>query len=174
MEIKKLNDDFMQRIVDEDAWKELSSELNWSETLLEKYKDKVDWMKISENNQILWTIPMLKKFQNRINWEILSRYADKSVFTEICIETFKDRWNWSTLTRKIIVTPELLEKYADRWDWESVIDFYQSDLFSSGTAIAFYERYKEYIPADKLLRGSSLWDKIVEQRRLLIYAEIMG
>ena len=158
MEIKKLNDDFMQRIVDEDAWKELSSELNWSETLLEKYKDKVDWMKISENNQILWTIPMLKKFQNRINWEILSRYADKSVFTEICIETFKDRWNWSTLTRKIIVTPELLEKYADRWDWESVIDFYQSDLFSSGTAIAFYERYKEYIPADKLLRGSSLWD----------------
>ena len=174
MEIKKLNDDFMQRIVDENAWKELSSELNWSETLLEKYKDKVDWMKISENNQILWTIPMLKKFQNRINWEILSRYADKSVFTEICIETFKDRWNWSTLTRKIIVTPELLEKYADRWDWESVIDFYQSDLFSSGTAIAFYERYKEYIPADKLLRGSSLWDKIVEQRRLLIYAEIMG
>ena len=174
MEIKKLNDDFMQRIVDEKAWKELSSELNWSETLLEKYKDKVDWMKISENNQILWTIPMLKKFQNRINWEILSIYADKSVFTEICIETFKDRWNWSKLTRKIIVTPELLEKYADRWDWESVIDFYQSDLFSSGTAIAFYERYKEYIPADKLLRGSSLWDKIVEQRRLLIYAEIMG
>ena len=169
-----MNDDFMQRIVDEDAWKELSGELNWSESLLEKYKDKVDWMTISQNSQILWTISMLKKFQNRINWEILSRHADESVLTEQCIETFKDRWTWSNLTRNNIVTPELLEKYADRWDWESVIDFYQSDLFSSGTAIAFYERYKEYIPADKLLRGSSLWDKIVEQRRLLIYAEIMG
>ena len=53
MEIKKLNDDFMQRIVDEDAWKELSGELNWSESLLEKYKDKVDWMTISQNSQIL-------------------------------------------------------------------------------------------------------------------------
>ena len=41
MEIKKLNDDFMQRIVDEDAWKDLSGELSWSESLLEKYKDKV-------------------------------------------------------------------------------------------------------------------------------------
>ena len=58
MEIKKLNDDFMQRIVDEDAWKELSGELNWSESLFEKYKDKVDWMTISQNSQILWTISM--------------------------------------------------------------------------------------------------------------------
>lgn len=74
MEIKKLNDDFMQRIVDEDAWKELSDELNWSESLLEKYKDKVDWMTISQNSQILWTIPMLKKFQNRINWDLVINY----------------------------------------------------------------------------------------------------
>ena len=173
MEIKKLNDDFMQRIVDEDAWKELSGELNWSESLLEKYKDKVDWMTISQNSQILWTISMLKKFQNRINWEILSRHADESVLTEQCIETFMDRWTWSNLTRNNIVTPELLEKYADRWDWESVIDFYRSNLFSNRTAIAFYERYKEYIPADKL-QGSLLWDKIVEQRKQQFIAEILG
>ena len=173
MEIKKLNDGFMQRIVDEDAWKELSDELNWSESLLEKYKDKVDWMTISQNSQILWTIPMLKKYQNRINWEILSRYANESVLTAQCIETFKDRWNWSELTRNNIVTPELLEKYADRWEWESVIDFYRSDLFSTATAVAFYERYKEYIPADKL-QASSLWDKIVEQRKQQFIAEILG
>ena len=77
------------------------------------------------------------------------------------------------MTRNNIVTPELLEKYANRWDWESVIDFYRSDLFSNRTAIAFYERYKEYIPADKL-QGSLLWDKIVEQRKQQFIAEILG
>lgn len=61
--MNKLSNDFMQSIVTESAWKELSSNFNWSETLLEKCKTEVDWNEISKNSNILWTIPMLKRFE---------------------------------------------------------------------------------------------------------------
>ena len=144
MATKTLSNDFMQRIADEGAWKELSNDLNWTEALLEKFQDKIDWQELSENRNILWTIPMLQKFKHRINWDKLSRYADEKVLTENCIETFKEKWNWSELSANRSMNNQLLEKFADKWDWESVIDSYNNNLFSNDLAIEFYERYKEY------------------------------
>ena len=70
--MKTLSNDFMQKIATEEAWKELSGNFQWPESLLEKYQDKVDWHKVSENMNILWTIPMIQKFKNRIDWELFS------------------------------------------------------------------------------------------------------
>ena len=61
MTTKVLSNDFMQEIAKEEAWKELSSDFKWTESLLEKYQDKVDWQEVSENRDILWTIPMIQK-----------------------------------------------------------------------------------------------------------------
>ena len=36
MATKVLSNEFMQKIMNEEAWKELSNDFNWSETLLEK------------------------------------------------------------------------------------------------------------------------------------------
>ena len=171
MATKTLSNEFMQRIADEGAWKELSNDLCWTEQLLEKYQDKIDWNELSENRNVLWTIPMLQKFKHRINWDKLSRYADEKVLTENCIETFKEKWNWSELSDNSVITNELLDKFADKWDWEDIIGRYHSDLFSNRNAMEFYERYKEYIPAAKL-QNSSLWNEIVEQRKNQIIAEI--
>ena len=171
MATKTLSNDFMQRIADEGAWKELSGELSWTETLLEKYQDKIDWQELSGNSNILWTIPMLQKFKHRINWDKFSRCADEKTLTENCIETFKEKWNWSELSNNYSITNQLLEKFADKWDWESVIDGYNNNLFSSDSAIEFYERYKKYIPAAKL-QSSRLWNEIVEQRKKQILSEI--
>ena len=55
-----IKDDFMQRIATEEAWKSLSEDFAWTEALLEKNCDKVDWKEISGNRNIIWTIPMLK------------------------------------------------------------------------------------------------------------------
>ena len=173
MATKTLSNDFMQRIADEGAWKELSGELSWTETLLEKYQDKIDWQELSGNSNILWTIPMLQKFKHRINWDKFSRCADEKTLTENCIETFKEKWNWSELSNNYSITNQLLEKFADKWDWESVIDGYNNNLFSSDSAIEFYERYKEYIPAAKL-QNSRLWNEIVEQRKKQILSEIIS
>ena len=163
----------MQRIADEGAWKELSGELSWTETLLEKYQDKIDWQELSGNRNILWTIPMLQKFKHRINWDKLSRCADEKTLTENCIETFKEKWNWSELSNNYSITNQLLEKFVDKWDWESVIAGFNNNLFSSDSAIEFYERYKEYIPAAKL-QNSRLWNEIVEQRKKQILSEIIS
>ena len=169
MAAKILSNDFMQRIADEGAWKELSNELCWTEALLEKYQDKIDWQEVSKNRNILWTVPMLKKFKHRINWDLLSRYAEENVLRENIIEIFKEKWNWGELSGNDYINNQLLEKFADKWDWESVIDNY--NLYSNASAIEFYERYKEHIPAAKL-QGSLLWTRIVEQRKAQIISEI--
>ena len=92
MTTKTLSNEFMQNIATEEAWKELSGDFNWNETMLEKYQDKVDWDEISENRYIRWTIPMMQKFQKKINWNKLSANIDEDILTEGMIEAFKNQW----------------------------------------------------------------------------------
>ena len=170
--MKTLSNDFMQKIATEEAWKELSGNFQWSESLLEKYQDKVEWHKVSENMNILWTIPMIQKFKNRIDWELFSRYANRETLAESFIEVFKDKWNWSELSQNssLEMTHDLLEKFADYWNWEEIIDRYSNNLFDE-RGIDFYERYKDHIPAAKL-QSSRLWNEIVSQQVKQLTAEI--
>jgi hypothetical protein len=172
MATKVLSNEFMQNIATEEAWKELSSNFNWSETLLEKYQDKVNWDEIAENRNICWTIPMIQKFQKKINWDKFSDYAHEDILTEGIIEAFKDKWNWHNLSRNgnLPLTDNLLEKYADRWDWEQIIDCYYVSLYDK-RAIELYEKFKDYIPVSKL-QNTCLWRSIVEQRAKQLAEEI--
>ena len=159
----------MQKIMNEEAWKELSNDFNWSETLLEKYQDKVDWNEISTNRGIRWTVPMIQKFKNRINWELFSENISEESLTENILEAFKDKWNWHKLSSNIEVSLsyDLLDKYADLWDWEEIIDRYCNNFFE-GQGIEFYERYREHIPVAKV-QNSRLWHEMVcQQVRQLI------
>ncbi len=171
MATKTLSNDFMQNIASEEAWKNLSGEFSWSETLLEKCQDKVDWEEISENANIKWTTPMLRKFQKRVNWEPLSAYLDSDVLSENMIETFKNQWNWHELSDHVNVTHELLAKYADRWDWASVIDNYGNLNIFNDSAIDFFERYKDHIPVSRL-QNTYLWREIIDQQKNLLIKEI--
>ena len=172
MATKTLSNEFMQNIATEEAWKELSSDFAWSEAMLEKYQDKVDWDEISENRNVRWTIPMIQKFQKKINWEKFSDYANENILTETIIEAFKDKWNWHNLSNNgnVPMTDELLEKYADRWDWEQIIDNYCDNLYDK-RAIELYEKFKAYIPVSKL-QNTRLWSSIVEQRAKQLIEEI--
>ena len=148
-----IKDDCMQRIATEEAWKSLSEDFAWTEALLEKNCDKVDWKEISGNRNIIWTIPMLQKFSNKLDWKILSENISEEWFTE-----------------------ELIEKYIDYWDWNALIgDRCYSYLFddNSMSATAFYEKYKERIPMAKL-QDSYLWKKIVEERAKQLKSEILS
>ena len=172
MATKVLSNEFMQKIMTEEAWKELSNDFNWSEALLEKYQDKVDWSEISENRNIRWTIPMIQKFKNRINWDKFSDYIVEEVVAENIIETFKDKWNWHKLSENsnVVLSYDLLDRFSDLWDWEEIIDRYSNNVFEN-QAIEFYERYKEHIPAAKV-QNSRLWDEIVSQQKHQLIAEI--
>ena len=164
----------MQKISTDEAWKELSGTYSWSESLLEKYQDRVDWHDVSENPFILWTIPMIQKFKNRIDWDKFSRHARTETLTEAFIDAFKDKWNWTELSENsaMELTHELLEKYADKWNWETIIDCWECNIFDE-KGIDFYERYKDYIPASKL-QQSMLWKEIVKQQKIQLINEIIA
>lgn len=172
MATKNWDDDFMSQIMDEAAWKELSGEFPWSEQLLEKYQDKVNWDKVSNNNAMLWTVSMLEKFHNKLNWNTLSSPGHRNILTAELFERFKDRWNWSLLSGNTDVgmTYELIDRFIDRWDWRELINrmWNKDDYLYDRT---FLERYKEYIPASELQK-SRLWSNIVEQRKQQIAREI--
>jgi hypothetical protein len=172
MATKVLSNEFMQNIATEEAWKELSEYFAWSEAMLEKYQDKVNWDEVSNNRNIRWTLPMIQKFQKKINWDKFSEYADENVLTEPIIDAFKERWNWHELSgnRELPLTNDLLEKYADKLDWEQIIDSYGHDIYDKH-AIEFYEKFKDYIPVSKL-QNTCLWRAIVEQRSKQLAAEI--
>ena len=172
MATKVLSNEFMQNIATEEAWKELSGNFAWSEAMLEKYQDKVNWDEVSTNSNIRWTLPMIQKFQKKINWDRFSEYAEEYVLTEPIIEAFTERWNWHELSgnSNLPLTYDLIEKYADRWDWERIIDSFGHDIYEKD-AISFYEKFKDYIPVFKL-QNTRLWSSIIEQRSKQLAEEI--
>ncbi len=160
----------MSQMMDEAAWKSLSEEFPWSEQLLEKYKEKVDWTEVSDNRNMLWTASMLEKFRGKIDWERLSRTGHECILTADMFERFKANWDWRELSgnSSIEFTYELLDRFADLWDWSQIIDNYGMDkLFS----IEFLDRYAEHIPASQL-QHSHLWLEIINQRATEISREI--
>lgn len=162
------DDYFMSQMLDAAAWKALSKEFYWSEALLEKYRDTVDWSEVSGNNGILWTTSMLEKFKTEIDWKELSGTPHKSIFSSIVIERFKDYWDWSELSRGFhdAWTQEILDQFADYWDWGAIINNSMLDM-----NIDFFNRYKDYIPITTF-QDSRLWDKIVEDRKYKLAQEI--
>ena len=162
---KMINDEFLQ-IATEQAWKRLSANFGWTESLLEKYSDKVDWTEISGNRNIVWTIPMLQKFSDKIDWKVLSERFGEEWFTKAHLEAFKDKWDWTEISAShLLMHPELIDRFIDYVDWSSLIGertyipFSRNEYFD---AIGFYEKYKEHIPMSKL-QESALWELIVEQ-----------
>ncbi|MGM9728187.1 MAG: hypothetical protein ACI3YJ_11420 [Prevotella sp.] len=68
----KLNKELVSRMMDDAAWKELSKDFPWTEQLLEKYMNYVDWKEISRNNDVVWTKSLLEKFKHRLDWHELT------------------------------------------------------------------------------------------------------
>ena len=156
---KMISDEFMQHVVTEQAWKNLSEEFRWTESLLEKYADKVDWKEISENRNIIWTIPMLQKFSKKLDWKKLSEHTDEEWFC-----------NYN-------LSEALIDKYIDYIDWRALIGVgrcYGNFPFGEDNdPVAFYEKYKEHIPMAEL-QDSELWRRLVRKREKQLLSEILS
>ena len=84
--------------MEDEAWKKLSSDFPWTERMLEKYRNKVDWEEVSNNYNMLWTPSMLDKFKWKINWHQLSSRSSEALMITENIERFKDYWDWKELS----------------------------------------------------------------------------
>ena len=168
MEKLNLTNGLMAQMIEEEAWKSLSGSYPWNQSLLEKYKDKVDWEEISSNHYIEWTVPMIEKFIHRINWAQLSRTSQKSLLVPDMVERFKDRWDWRELSENTDLPIETIRKMADYIDWRALIDRGLRDEFFG---MAFLKEFEDRIPASAL-KDSTLWRKIVDEKEDALRAEI--
>ena len=55
----------MMKCATKEAWDILSEEFDWTESLLEKYQENLNWKSISENSQIKWNLTMLEKSKGK-------------------------------------------------------------------------------------------------------------
>ena len=129
--------------------------VQWDIPLLEKFKDKVDWKKVSESFVVLWSLPLLERFEQYICWDTLSDNYNPALLQENIIDKFIDHWNWTKLTNNLEITwtTEKIDKYANHLDWSMLLDRLEN-LFSDDMVdpFLFYQRYKKYIPNDLLVQ----------------------
>lgn len=172
MEAKKLSNEFMQHSAENEAWRKISANYSLTESMLEKYADKLDWDEVSQNSAINWTISMLDKFKKKLNWKSLPNYIGEDALTPSVIESFKDLWDWDNLSERAPLSEDLLVTYADRWNWSRIINRYNRGEDCEDRGISFYEKFKDYIPEAKL-QDSYLWNEIVKQTKMQIINDMV-
>jgi hypothetical protein len=160
MNAQKFNEEFFASVCEMEVWKQLSNDecFTWTETLIERYQDKIDWKELSRNSNIQWNIAMLDKYKNRIDWDELSWSSCHYLFTSEIMRKFKSKWNWSKLSsnRSVKWTTEKIEEFKDSVDWKEIMDRSWDNLYS----LEFFEKYKEHFPVSSL-QHSQLWEHIV-------------
>jgi len=172
MEMNDLNKDFMEKALEDAAWKELSSYFAWNETSMIKYMDKINWNQLSSNRNVLWCVSILEKFKSKLDWNKLSDINVDDFFSESLIEKFEKYWNWKVLSHNcaIELTFELIDRFVDRWDWTGLIDNSSIEQLNSDE---FLTKYSRYIPASEI-ESSSLWFNLVELKKKKLTREILS
>ena len=161
MEKINLAEGLMAHMMEEEAWKDLSGSFGFTLQMLEKYQDRLDWKKVSRNSTIVWTIDILEKFKKRIVWREFSESCDVDILTPEIVERFKEYFDWHELSSKGELPTFIYDKYADMIDWKEAINSYD---YHNRLNRAFFDKYREYIPASAF-KDSTLWQNIVQEIR---------
>ena len=170
---------FLKQELEREAWKKVSEEFRWTEELLEKYQDKVDWPSVSRNNSMDWSPSMLEKFKDQIDWSGISAFGTEMTVSVENLEQSKEYWDWKELSGNSHIqwSVELLERFVDKWDWcemNNNLEFILHDekykfLFDRET----YKKFRDYI-RDSKLEDSVFWDYFVEEKRKNLLLEIVS
>jgi hypothetical protein len=174
MKTSKFNEEFFAAVREEEVWKMLleDSNFSWTEALIDRYQERIDWKLLSENRNVQWTTPMLEKYKDKLDWQELSNGNNEHLYSAENLRKYRSRWDWSKLSANSSVgwTPEKVEEFKDLIDWNELIDGYHNDsLFT----LDFFEKYKEYFPVASLQR-SSLWRTILEIYKKRLAEEILS
>ena len=171
MKTSKFNEDFIASVREMEKWKRLSADFNWSETLIDRYQDKLDWKSLSENSNVQWTASMLEKYKHKLDWRALSSGSCRGLYSAENLRKFSSRWDWSALSSNSSVhwTTEKVEEFKDSIDWGEMISCWYSDLFT----LEFFEKYKDYFPVSTL-QQSCLWNAIMDIYKEKLIEEILA
>lgn len=164
------NNEFLNSVLETEAWKEISQSESLSMAMLEKLADKLDWEEVSGNTNVIWTVEGINKFANRIHWDEFSRSCSENIISETMLQRFATRWDWKALSNRDVVYNNwhLLDKFADRIDWGEVITNWNIER-----PVEFFTRFQQYIPMAKI-QDSRLWNAMVEARAKHLIQETLG
>lgn len=162
--------EFLNSVLEAEAWKQVSQSESFSMDMLERYADKLDWEEISGNRDVLWTLDGINKFINRIDWDEFSSSCPDHIICEATLEKFGNRWDWKAISNRSCFYNNwsLLDKFIDKADWSEIITNWDIEK-----PLEFFSRYQQYIPMSKL-QDSRLWNTMVETRAKGIMQEAVG
>jgi hypothetical protein len=94
-----------------------------SEALIERYKDRWNWVRLSHNETFPWSESLIERYKDRWDWggDGLSSY-EYLPWSEALIERYEDRWDWRELCQNsgLFWSVFLLEKFENKIDWWEV------------------------------------------------------
>ncbi len=165
------SNEFLNSVLETEAWKKVSEDEALSMDMLEKHADHIDWKAVSGNQNILWTVDGVNKFCHLIDWDMFSESCPESFICETTLRKFENRWNWKQLSNREILfntNRDLLKEFADRIDWAELITNWRIE-----NGIDLFTRFRQYIPMAKL-QESRLWEEMASERAKVILSEITG
>ncbi len=183
-EVTSFENELFKKLRIKEAWKNLSnSEFNWTASLIEKHKEKINWDELSKSNNVEWSIDLLEKYQYSINWNELSesifsrpnRYHSEKNYTQISaslLSKFENRWNWNKVSENSYnVTDEILETFSNQLDWKEIIN---NRNISWNTLR--YEKFKKHMPLYDIdyFTKSHLWNELVEIEEKILEGKILA
>jgi hypothetical protein len=179
-ELQSFEEEFFKRIREHDAWKKISAEWDFPDKIIERYADKWDWKELSENQAIWWSEELLEKFKNRIDWNLLSSVAmrrsnyrsNSLAFDWNIVKKFDSYWNWQLLSENAEnISTEIIERFLDKWDWKILIDNRNINW-----SFELFEKYKRYIPVSDFdhLKRSALWSDLVDIDAQIIRGKVLS
>jgi len=164
MSKNKFNDDFFANVCEKEAWKRLSSsdnEFRWSERLIDRCRDKIDWKELSQNRNVQWNASMIERFGSYLfDWNALSSSDCQALYSIENLRKFKSKWVWSKLSsnRDVNWTMDKIEEFKDLIDWDKIINLhYTHGLYT----LEFFEKFKDYISGSSF-QNSNLWEEIMK------------
>ena len=174
MKTSKFNEDFFASVREMEIWKRLSGDSSfvWSETLIDRYQDKIDWKSLSENSYVQWTASMFEKYKNKLDWKALSSGSCRGLYSSENLKKFSSRWDWPELSSNSSVhwTMAKVEEFKDFIDWGKIIDCWNiGELYT----LEFFEKYKDWFPVASL-QQSRLWDAILDIHKDKLIEEILA
>ena len=181
MEKQDLASALLKKQIQKEAWENISRKYPLTERMLMQNLSELDWKKVSRNPSIHWDVDMLERYRCSIDWEVFSGNADNEILSEVVIEKFKDKWDWSELSGNpnLPLSYELIDKYIDRWDWARLIDHChyhyhnnRGEIKGKVLNMEFFNRYQQYIPAEAL-ENSQLWNRLVDEEEEAIKRELI-
>ena len=86
------SNDFLNSVLETEAWKEVSQSGSLSMTMIEKFADRLDWEEVSGNSNVIWTVEGINKFANKIHWDEFSRSCPENFLSESTLQKFAPKW----------------------------------------------------------------------------------